>query len=104
MFNSSIPFEDYLYKRLKNKRYAAGYLAECFDDSLNVFLLGLRHVIEANGGFTKLAKLSGLSREHLYTMLSAKGNPRITNLVEILNSLGIKFSFVVERDNKRKAA
>lgn len=54
-----------------------------------VFLLALRHVAEAYG-MAQLAEEAQLSRESLYRTLSAKGNPRLSTVVALLDVLGLK--------------
>ena len=98
-----MPFERYtdlLHERLKDRDYAAGYLTECYEDSLETFLLGLKHTVEANGGFSSVSDATTLSREHLYTMLSEEGNPRISSLVAILKRLGLRLRIAREKDKR----
>lgn len=61
-------------------------------DMPDVFLSALRDVVEARG-FTEFAKDSELNREHLYRLLSKKGNPKLDSLFKILNTLGIEITF-----------
>ncbi len=88
----NIKYDDYLIKSLKNKKEAAAYLTACFDDSEEVFLLGLRNVVEANGGVSTMAKTTELNRENLYKILSEDGNPKLSSLSNILKALGLKIS------------
>ncbi len=82
-----------LIKRLKNLKYALGYLNACLDDGdEGVFLLALRHVTEAQGGVRKLSKKTGLNREHLFRLLSKKGNPRLSNLQSLVSAFGWKIA------------
>jgi probable addiction module antidote protein len=82
-------------EQLKDRREAAEYLTACFEDSKEVFLLGLRNVVEAYGGIGKLASNTSLNRESLYRMLSVsgEGNPRLSSLAVILDALGIQLQF-----------
>ena len=91
---------DFLHERLRDPEYAAGYLTECYEDSLETFLLGLKHVVEANGGFSSIADASSLSREHLYKMLSEDGNPRISSLGLILKTLGLRLQITPEEQKE----
>ena len=61
------------------------------DGNEKAFLSSLAVVAKANGGFMRLANTTGLNREHLYRALSAKGDPKFSTVVEILNSLGLSF-------------
>ncbi len=80
-----------LLDRLKDPRYAVGFLnAALEDDDRRVFLLALRDVAEAHGGMTRLARLTKISREHIYRMLSKGGNPEWGTLRTLLDAVGFK--------------
>lgn len=102
------PYRDYkegLFKRLRNKEEALGYLKACLEDEdKRVFLLALRDVAEAQGGLTKLSRSAKLSREHLYDMLSEKGNPELQGLRSLLNALGFKLSLEPMKHRHKNAA
>ncbi|MBI4395214.1 MAG: putative addiction module antidote protein [Candidatus Omnitrophica bacterium] len=104
MKKKKIPtYHDDLIKRLKDPARAEGYLnATLEDEDKRVFLLALRNVIEAYGGMTKIARLSKISREHIYRMLSAKGNPELATLKNLLSAIGLKLA--IESKNQRKKA
>jgi probable addiction module antidote protein len=82
-----------LLKRLEDPQYSAGYLTECFEQGEAEFLLALRDVVEAHGGVGQLAKAAHLNRESLYRLLSKDGNPTLSSLNTILNTLGIQLQF-----------
>ena len=91
-----MPSKEYraeLLKQLLDVEEAAEYLSACLEDSEEVFLLGLRDVVEAHGGVAELARLTGLNRESLYRLLSKNGNPRLSSLASILGALGIQLQF-----------
>lgn len=91
-----------LFKDLKDPEFVAGYLENILqENSKNAFLLALRNVAEANGGITKLAKITKLGRESMYKSLSEDGNPQFSTVETILKGLGLKFSITV---NKKEAA
>jgi len=96
-------YQDELLKELKNPREAAEYLNACFDDSEEVFLQGLRNVVEAKGGISSLANLTELNRENLYRSLSRKGNPKFLNLTTILGAVGITLLFKPQSKRARAA-
>ena len=52
------------------------------------FLSSLKLASEIKGGLTKLSKKTKLQREHLYIMLSQKGNPSFDNIAKIIKALG----------------
>ena len=94
-----------LLKRLRRPKYALGYLNACLEDGDDgVFLLALRHVAEAHGGIRKLSKKSGLNREHLFRMLSKKGNPRLSNLQSLVSAFGWKISLTKKAGGHIKIA
>ena len=86
-------YDEGLLERLQDPEAAAEYLTACFEDAEEVFLLALRSVVEAHGGVRKLADLTELNRESLYRLLSEEGNPRLSSLSTILESLGIQLQF-----------
>lgn len=90
---NAVKFEDILRQRLKDSEQAAEYLTACFEEGPDVFLLGLRDVVEAQGGMRRTAPCSKLNRESLYRLLSQDGNPRLSSLNAVLSSLGLKVRF-----------
>ena len=44
------------------------------------FLIALRRITEARGGFARVARMAGIERESLHRALSARGNPRPFNI------------------------
>jgi probable addiction module antidote protein len=60
--------------------------------NIELLLLSMRHIAEAKG-ISYIAKKTKLSRTAIYKALSANGNPTITTLKEILNTLGYTFHF-----------
>lgn len=90
-------YDEFLFEELQDLDVAAAYLTACFEDSEEVFLQGLRKVAEAHGGVAALADKTGLNRESLYRMLSEKGNPQISSLAAILESMGLRVQFAAGR-------
>ncbi|MCM8763630.1 MAG: putative addiction module antidote protein [Candidatus Omnitrophica bacterium] len=94
-YPAAAPYEETLYQELQDKDFAIAYLNECLQDEedLSVFLLALKHVIEAQDiKMTELAKKSGLNRESLYKMLSQKGNPELKSIRAVLSGLGLRIT------------
>jgi probable addiction module antidote protein len=90
-------FRDYQEKLLEDLQdgdEAIAYLQEAsMDEDPRIFLLALKNVITAQkGNISELAKEINLNRENLYRMLSTQGNPRYTNLVTLLHSVGLRLS------------
>lgn len=95
-------YRDDLLERLKNPEYAVAFLnATLEDEDKNVFLLALRNVAEAHG-MAKVAGLTRISREHIYRLLSEKGNPEFITLKNLLNAIG--FRLAIETKDQRKKA
>jgi probable addiction module antidote protein len=89
----SVSYKKILGKKLGDPELAAEYLTACYAEGPEVFLLGLRDVVEAQGGVARAAQLSKLNRESLYRLVSRKGNPRLSSLDSILTALGLKVTF-----------
>lgn len=93
----SIPYQKFLSQQLADPKEARVYIEvalEEFEQDRDpvAFLLALRSVADAKGGIAQLAERTGLNREHLYRILSAKGNPRLETIGTILSGLGFRLS------------
>ncbi len=88
-----VNYKEILRKKLDDPEQAAEYLTACYEEGPEVFLLGLRDVVEAQGGVARAAELSKLNRESLYRLISRKGNPRLSSLASVLSALGLKLAF-----------
>lgn len=87
-------YEESLLDDLADPTEAAAYLTECYGDSRDVFKLALRDVAKAHGGIPKLADKTNLTREHLYQIMSEKGNPTLESLGKILDAFDVHLQFV----------
>ena len=80
----SVLHDDAMVQLLKDSPdFAPVYLHQAFIEidepgGYEAFMLALRHVIEASGGMTVIAKRAGISRESLYKSLSPNGNPSLS--------------------------
>lgn len=88
-------FSDYLKETLSNDIEAQSYLnialEQLFiDHNKDLFLVALRRVIEAQGGITKISKETNINRQHIYKMLSNKGNPTLDKMGSLLAAVGFK--------------
>ncbi len=86
-----------LLQILTNKEDAIAYLKVALeeyeeDHDPEAFMLALRNVAQAHGGISKLSEKTKLNREHLYRILSKRGNPRLVTLDTVLRGLGFKLS------------
>jgi probable addiction module antidote protein len=90
---NAVNLQKFLAKKLDDPDQAAEYLTACYEEGPEVFLIGLRDVVEAQGGIARTAELSKLNRENLYRLFSRDGNPRLTSLNSVLPALGLKVTF-----------
>jgi probable addiction module antidote protein len=86
-------YQESLIENLRDPVEAEAYLnAALEEDDLELFLLALRNVAEAQGGMAQLAEKTKLNRESLYRMLSERGNPEFRSLDALLHALGFRLS------------
>ena len=99
-------FKENLLKALADPKEAQAYLEAALaayetDNNTDALLLAMRDVAEAQGGIGQLAKRVGITREHLYSVLSSKHKPRLDNLLSILSGLGFHVRLEPKRELKR---
>jgi probable addiction module antidote protein len=92
----TVKFEEILAGHLEEPEQAAKYLTACYEEGPDVFLQGLRDVVEAQGGMTRTARRAKLNRESLYRQLSRRGNPSFTSLNAVLDALGLRLRFAAD--------
>ena len=97
-------FDDTLMVRLRDPEFAAGYLEDAYEDCIEEFLIALRKYIQANGGMTHCAEVTGLAREAIYRMLSEKGNPELRSVDTILRAFELRFGILGVQDTPNKAS
>ncbi|WP_300455718.1 addiction module antidote protein [Desulfobacula sp.] len=89
---ATVNYQEGLLKRLQDPEYASEYLNEALKEgSQEMFMLALRDVAKAKG-ISQVAKETNLNRETMYRMLSEKGNPNLSSLNKLLNTLGLTLS------------
>ena len=97
MSKPSVNYEQGLKEALADPNEAAAYLNAALEDgSQDVFLMALRDVANARG-FTRLVIETSLNRENMYRILSEKGNPQLSSLKALLDSLGLKLAVEPKR-------
>ncbi len=91
----SVDYTEKLIESLKDHDHAVAYLNAALEESLKgdiesqqLLLLALKHVAEAQGNISNLAKRSKIRRESLYRMLSAKGNPYLQSFTSLIHAMG----------------
>ncbi len=88
----SVSHDEGLHQSLKDDpELAQAYLNVALeDDDPAAFLIAVKHVAAAYGlSMAEVATVAGLSREHVYELLSGKGNPKWSNIRAILKVLGV---------------
>ena len=87
-------YQEQLIQNLQDPELASLYLSEALKgEDPCMFLLALKNVCEAQGEeMTALAKEANISRENLYRILSKKGNPKLNNIISLLNAVGFQLS------------
>lgn len=99
----SIRYEKYLIESLKDPEEAAGYLNTALEGGdVRVFLSALRHVVQAQGGLSEIAKRTDKSRTSLYKTLSSQGNPYLKSTNEILFAMGLHLKIVTNDPSFKK--
>ncbi len=100
----SVPYLPRLLKALEDPTEALGYLQAALEDKdPRVFLVALRDVVRAQGGMTQLSRTAKINREHLYDLLSRRGNPEFLTLQTILSVLGYRLVITKAGDRKKAA-
>jgi len=83
-------YEARLLESLKDPEEALAYLnAALMDEDQKVFLLALKHVLNAQIiDIFAFAEDTDISRQNIYRMLSEKGNHRWNNLRSLVDAMG----------------
>ncbi len=96
-------FDNYIKGQFEDEKEVAAFinaaLEQYFEDHNKELFLGtLKEVVMVRGGVTEIAKQSHINRQHVYRMLSSKGNPSFENIGSLLMALGLKLK--VENDHR----
>ena len=99
---TTIDYKEWLLEQLRDPHEAQGFLEVVFeeyekDGDTKTFLLCIRDVVEAQGGIGKLVRKTKLSRQHLYKVLSSRGNPQMSTILSIMNALGFQISIKLKK-------
>lgn len=87
-----------LIEGLKNPKEAAAYLNAAIEEGdRELLLLALRNIAEAQGGISAIAEKAHLNREHLYRLLSKRGNPEIKSFMMLLHAMGLELQVKVQK-------
>jgi probable addiction module antidote protein len=84
-------FNEVLKVKLKDPEIAIGYLNEALaSGDKKVFLLALRHVLDARGNIKGFSEEYEIPRQNIYRMLSEEGNPTWGSLSDLLEAIGLQ--------------
>jgi len=86
-------FDEWLLHELTDPEIAASYINTAMADDPDLLPVVLREVARAYT-MKKVAKDAGVARESLYTILSACGNPTLSNLTAVLKAVRLKIAVV----------
>jgi len=88
---------------LKTEEDIAAYLALAFEEGdPEMIALAIGHVAKARG-MTEIAKKAGVSREQLYRSFRKGGDPKLTTLVGVMNSLGMELTAQLRKPARKTA-
>ena len=85
-------FTDYLLKDLAQPEFAKGYLETALQDfdedgNIEILLLAMRDVAEAQGGVEKLVEWTNLSLRDLTYLLNSKHSLQLDKVLDILSGV-----------------
>lgn len=72
---------------------AAAYLEASLEDGDSSDVPRVLGAIARSGNISELARRVGMSREGLYKVLSAEGNPSFDTVVKVSHALGLQLHF-----------
>ena len=81
-------------EHLKTKEDMAAYLECAFEEGDAALIAAALGDIARAQGMTKVAKRTGLGRESLYKALSKDGNPELSTILRVFDSVGLKLKAV----------
>ena len=93
-------FQTVLMEELRNPLFASHYIMAALNEGDEKFLgIAIGDVVRANGT-TKISKSSRLTRQALYKMFSAEGNPSLSSIYAVLDALGLKLIVAPKKQKK----
>ena len=106
------PFKDYLLKDLAQPEFAKGYLEAALQDfdkdgNIEILLLAMKDIAEAQGGIEELATWTNLSPQTLTYLLNTEHPPQLDKVLDILSTLKDSrhsTHAVIEKHNENKAS
>ncbi len=103
----TIPFKDFLLKDLAEPEFAKDYLDAAIrdfdvDGDIEIILLVIKNVAQAQGGIENLAKWTKLSPQVLTNLLQPEDSLQLDKVLDILSTLKDSFhskSAVIDKDS-----
>lgn len=86
----TVPFDAADY--LDTPEAQAEFLADAFESGDARYLTHALGIVARARGMTEVARGAGVTREALYKALSENGDPRLSTLLGVLKSLGVKLT------------
>ena len=85
-------FKDYLLKDLAQPEFAKGYLEAALQDfdkdgNIEILLLAMKDIAEAQGGIEELVTWTNLSPQALTYLLNTEHPPQLDKVLDILSTL-----------------
>jgi probable addiction module antidote protein len=68
------------------------FLAEAMETNDAKLIASSLGVVARAKGMSKIAKVTGLAREHLYKSLSENGNPTLETTLAVMKAIGFHFT------------
>ena len=86
------PFKDYFLKDLAQPEFAKGYLEAALQDfdkdgNVEILLLAMKDIAEAQGGIEELVAWTNLSPQTLTYLLNTEYAPQLDKVLDILSTL-----------------
>ena len=78
---------------LDTKELQIELLADAIETGDSRYIANALGTIARARGMSRVAQEAGITRQALYRSLSEKGDPRLTTLLGVAKSLGLKLSF-----------
>jgi probable addiction module antidote protein len=98
----TMPFDAADY--LKAPEAQAELLSDAFASGNVTYITNALGAIARARGVSDLAVGTGLTRQALYKAFSKKGDPKLTTVVGVLNTLGLELKAVPKKASPAKAA
>jgi probable addiction module antidote protein len=79
-------------EHLATEEAQARFLADAFEEGDPAYIAHAIGIVAKARGMTKIARDADVTREALYRALSSDGDPRLSTLMGVMRSLGLKLT------------